>query len=347
MPHASDPGWVELSDEELLKTPLRDLGLKIEDTSLQEAVDRLHTELESAELLFKPKVYLGDEWFSPEGYNAIAIPFYLAHPRLISLQKKIMLEAEGDGAESCMKLLRHEAGHCFDHVFRFSKRRKWRQIFGSPDEEYAPENYRPKPYSRGYVKHIDRWYAQAHPDEDFAETFAVWMTPGSDWEKHYRTWPQAYAKLKYVDRLAREVRGEKSKGKGVIPKTLPFDASRSRLTLEVFYQRRKRENAEQYPDFFDIDLRRIFDGGGELSLRTHSALRFMKRNRKLLVDSLSHMTGEKKFTVSALIKRLELRCQELQLRVSSEESRTCIELGVYLSSIISHHLFTGKFKRSV
>ena len=25
--------------------------------------------------------------------------------------------------------------------------------------------------------HLDPWYAQSHPDEDFAETFAVWLTP--------------------------------------------------------------------------------------------------------------------------------------------------------------------------
>lgn len=347
MAQGSNSDWINLSDEELLKLRLSDLGLKVEQTAFFPLIERLYEELSGKGLTFKPRVYLGDEWFSPEGVNAIAVPFYLAHPRLVSLQKKIMLEVEGESPDAFMKLVRHEAGHCFDHVYKFSKRRKWRQIFGPPEEEYAPERYRPKPYSRSYVKNIDRWYAQAHPDEDFAETFAVWLNPGSEWERAYRAWSIALGKLKYVDALATEVRKMNAEGKRSVPRKLPFDASRSRMTLAAYYLKRKKENAEEYPDFFDSDLRRIFDGEPTLSLRQHSAVRFMKKNRKLLIDSLSIMTAEKKYTVSALLKRLESRCQELQLRVNPDESQTGIELGVYLSSLISHHLFTGKFKRSI
>ena len=39
--------------------------------------------------------YLSDEWFTPDGATAIAIPFYLAHPRLAKLEEAQMLEIEG------------------------------------------------------------------------------------------------------------------------------------------------------------------------------------------------------------------------------------------------------------
>ena len=42
-------------------------------------------------------------------------------------------------------------------------------------------------------------YAQKHPDEDWAETFAVWLE-GGPWRRRYRDWQVALAKLEYVDR---------------------------------------------------------------------------------------------------------------------------------------------------
>jgi len=165
--------WTSLKDKNLLKLRISDLKLKIKNSDLEEHIKTLYAELEVKGIDFRPKIYLGDEWFSPEGMLAIAIPFYLAHPRLMALEKAMMLEVEGGTPEWCQKLLRHEAGHCFDHAYRFSKKRSWRETFGSPAQDYAPENYRPKPYSKSFVKHLGNWYSQAHPNEDFAETFAV------------------------------------------------------------------------------------------------------------------------------------------------------------------------------
>ena len=120
--------------------------------------------------------YLGDEWFSPAGSPAIAIPFYLAHPRLKTLEMHQMLQVEGGTPEWCQQLLRHESGHAIDHAYRFSSRDDWHAVFGSPETEYSPETYQPRPYSKGFVRNLPNWYAQAHPDEDFAETFAVWLS---------------------------------------------------------------------------------------------------------------------------------------------------------------------------
>jgi hypothetical protein len=341
---AETPNWTTLKDEELLKLRICDLGLKIEESDLMDRVGQLHSELETRKLEFRPQVYLGDEWFSPEGMVAISIPFYLAHPRLKELEQKMMFEVEGGDPEWCQRLLRHEAGHCFDHAFRFSKRRKWRDLFGSPDQEYAPDMYHPKPYSKTYVQHLDNWYAQAHPDEDFAETFAVWLMPNSDWKKRYKSWPGALKKLEYVEELATEV-SEKTP----VPEkgTLPYQASRMKTTLAKYYAKRKKENETDYPDFYDGDLRLIFNGEKSLSKRDFGAAKFMQKKRKELVDSVAYWTGERKLPIETLVRKLIQRCDQLELRMGRGHADTHLQLSAYLATLVTHYLFTGKFKRRV
>ena len=206
----------------------------------------------------RPDCYLGDEWFSPEGAPAIAIPFYLAHPRLKALELRLMLEVEGGTAEWCQMLLRHECGHAIDHAYQFSARPAWQSIFGSPETEYTPETYTPRPYSRSFVRHLPNWYAQAHPDEDFAETFAVWLSsPPEDWRQRYRGW-KALEKLEYVETLMQEVAGTKppvKRGRRI------SDARKLRNTLARHYTARRKLYAEDFPDFYDADLRAIFGHG--------------------------------------------------------------------------------------
>src|SRR5229473_8559987 len=201
---AAESSWHALKDEELLALRICDLGVRIEQSELEARIGQFYGELAARGVALRPDCYLGDEWFSPEGVPAIAIPFYLAHPRLKALELRQMLDVEGGTAEWFRMLLRHECGHAIDHAYRFSSRKDWRQVFGSPDAEYTPETYKPHPYSRSFVRHLPNWYAQSHPDEDFAETFAVWMgaTP-DEWRQRYRGW-KALEKLEYIDALMQE-----------------------------------------------------------------------------------------------------------------------------------------------
>lgn len=333
-----------LSDSEILKFRFKDIPISISGTEVEEHVKQLYAELEAKGLVFRPQIFFGDEWFSPEGMNAISVPFYLANTRLKNLEKSMMLEVEGGTPDWFMKLLRHEAGHCFDHCYRFSKRKKWSEVFGSPNKEYQPETYRPQPYSKSYVKHLDRWYAQAHPDEDFAETFAVWLDPSRDWKKEYSKWPGALAKLEYMEHLAKEsvrLKVVAEKGK------LPCNVARLTTTLEKYYQRRRREQADDYPDFYDSDLKKIFNGDEALSKRDFSAGRFMNRHRKAIVSTVAWSTSERKFTIDSLVKRLVDRCDKLELRLGNSETQTMMEVASFLTSLVKNYLFTGKFKREV
>jgi hypothetical protein len=336
-----DPPWASLKDEELLPMRIRDLDVRIEGSKLEPRVAQLHADLGARGLSVRPPCYLGDEWFTPTGVPAIAIPFYLAHPRLELLELHQMMEVEGGTPDWCDQLLRHECGHAIDHYFRFSQRRSWRRVFGSPDEAYEPETYRPRPYSKSFVRHLPNWYAQAHPDEDFAETFAVWLSvPEEEWRRRYAGW-KALEKLEYVNRLMAEARKKPPVVRGGPHRS---DAAKMRTTLARYYAARRKLFAEDYPDFYDQDLTRIF-GGGPASKQT--AARFMQRHRRAIVASVVSSTGERKYVVHDLTRKLLERCVALRLPARADEVALALEIGAYLAALVTNHLYTGRFKRSV
>src|SRR3954452_7273262 len=200
--------WAGWPDDKLLDLHVCQLGIGIEGSALEPRLAELDQELDARGLdWFGPHFWFSDEWFTPDGVAGVAIPVYLAHPRLERLERAQMLEVEGGTPEWCMQILRHEAGHAFDNAYDLRKRRKRVRVFGRPSTPY-PDFYLPRPYSKSFVLHLDSWYAQSHPDEDFAETFAVWLTPDSDWRVRYADWP-ALKKLEYVDAVMREVAGQK------------------------------------------------------------------------------------------------------------------------------------------
>ena len=338
---ADGPAWAALKDDELLDVRICDLNVRIEGSELERSIRLLYDELASRQLALRPTCYLGDEWLSPNDVPAIAIPFYLAHPRLKALELHQMLEVEGGTPEWCQKLLRHECGHAVDHAYRLSVRPEWAGIFGNPEQEYNPECYRPRPYSRSYVRHLPNWYAQAHPDEDFAETFAVWLSmPAESWREQYRGW-KALEKLEYVDALMREA-ATMSPRKIRIQKIA--DAQKSRRTLRRYYAERRRRFAEDFPDAYDDDLRLLFHGTHE---KAETAAHFMRRYRRPLIASIVRWTGQAKYTVDMMVRRQTKRCQQLGLHAPPDTASLAFDVGAYLATLLTNHLHTGRFKRSV
>ena len=336
-----ESNWADLPDQELLKLRICDLHVRIEGSELEPRIAELQKELDARGLPLKPECYLADEWFSPEGSPLVAIPFYLAHPRLKQLELHQMLEVEGGTPEWCEELLRHECGHAYDHAYRFSGREQWVEVFGNPNLEYSPENYRPRPYSRSFVQHLPNWYAQAHPDEDFAETFAVWLAwPAEEWRAHYRGW-KALEKLEFVDALMTEARNTPPAVKGG---RRVWDANRSKKTLGGYYATKRKLYAEDFPDVYDADLRAIF-GKGDAGDET--AAQAMRRLQRPLVISVVRWTGQRKYTVDMLVRRLITRARELKLSAPRDQTKLMIELASYLSALVTNHLHTGRFKRSV
>src|ERR1051325_4926208 len=139
--------WTRMSDDELLGLRFCDLKLKIERSPVARRVRRLYRELDKRQISFRPHVWLSEEWFSPDGVPGIAVPFYLAHPRLERLERRIMRGAEGGNARTLMRILRHEAGHALDNAYRLRRRKCWRDVFGPASLPY-PHRYRARPGSR-------------------------------------------------------------------------------------------------------------------------------------------------------------------------------------------------------
>ncbi len=195
--------WTRLSDAELLQLRFCDLKLPLAGTPLQRRLQRVYGELERRGIHFRPHMWLAEEWFSPDGIPGIAVPFYLAHPRLMRLERRMMRQVEGGNVNWMMRILRHEVGHAIDTAYRLRRRARWREIFGPASLPY-PDSYRARPGSRRFVQHLGDWYAQSHPTEDFAETFAVWLKPNSDWRRTYASWP-AWEKLRFVEEIMQDI----------------------------------------------------------------------------------------------------------------------------------------------
>jgi Putative zinc-binding metallo-peptidase len=225
--------WEKLSDDQLLSLRFCDLKLTIQGTELQHAIERLYRELSMRGIRFRPHCWLAQEWFSPDGIPGIAIPFYLAHKRLISLERRFMREAEGANRNWLMRILRHEAGHAVDSAYRLRRLKSWRSVFGPASLPY-PDTYRPRPGSRRFVQHLGAWYAQAHPTEDFAETFAVWLKPNSPWRREYEGWP-AYAKLQFIDELAKHIGQRKPQ---IADRSTIEDVTQETGTLREHYEQK-------------------------------------------------------------------------------------------------------------
>ena len=330
--------WTTLSDEKLLEVRMCDLALTIAGTELEARIAQLTAELEARGLMFRPHYWLSDEWFTPDGVPGIAIPFYLAHPRLAKLERAEMLEVEGGDPESCMRILRHEAGHAIDNAYQLQRRPTRRRLFGDPKTEY-PEYYTPKPYSKSFVQHLDHWYAQSHPDEDFAETIAVWLDPASAWGLHYTGWP-AQRKLEYMDRLMRELSNTRPRVKS----TRRLDPlPRLKKTLGEHYRAKREHYGLDHPDFYESDLRNLFSDAPQYADHP-SAARFVRRIRKEVRSTVASFTDSYQYTIDQLLEKIIARCRALNLRLTEPEESTKIDFMVFLTVQTMNYLHSGRHR---
>jgi hypothetical protein len=331
----SDLEWVALGDEALLDIRLCDLGLTIEGTDLEARITQVNAELAARRLSFRPHFWLSEEWFTPDGVPGVAVPFYLAHPRLARLELAQMLEVEGGDADSCLRILRHEVGHAIDNAYRLRRRPTRRRMFGHPNTPY-PEYYTPKPYSKSFVQHLDRWYAQSHPDEDFAETFAVWLDPQSMWATRYAGWP-AQRKLEYMDRLMRQLTGVRPV---VASKRTVDPLRRVKKTLREHYRRKREHYGLDHPAVHDSELRNLFSDSPEYA-KQMTAARFIRKIRKEVRSTVASFTDSYQYTIDQLVELIIERCRELNLRLTESEEATKLDFIVFLTVQTMNYLHSG------
>lgn len=323
--------WADLPDEDLLELPLKNLKVRLEGTWLAACLRDLNAELRGRGITLKVHGWISDEWFSAPETPGIAFPFYLAHPRLMRLERKMMLEVEGGTRRDCMRLLRHEAGHVVEYAFGLHKRKRWQRLFGRASEPY-PDHYSPDPSSQDHVQYLRRWYAQCHPDEDFAETFAVWLTPRSNWKKRYADWPMALEKLEYVDELMAEIAGEKP----LPQKRIQVDpVSKLKGTLAEHYAAKRKRYAIEAPTVFDRELRKMFPDNARKNGAPHASS-IIRKNRAKIIRAVAGQTGEYPFAVDAAIDDMITRCKALKLLSPRAEQTVRVEITAMLSSKAVH-----------
>jgi hypothetical protein len=321
--------------QEILNKPIKELGLKIEGSPLERFVQQLYRELERKKLTkFHPGVYLTDEWGCPSGEPVIGIPFYLAHPQLAQLEKETN---DLEDAQEIMMFLRHEAGHAFNYAYKLHRTPEWKQLFGPFRRPYH-DSYRPVLFSRNHVRYLPGWYAQKHPDEDFAETFAVWLTPRSAWRKRYRGWG-AMAKLRYMDRIARELANTDPLRRRA---ETDVTVDEMEMTVAEFYHRDGQEL--QLGDLLlDTDLRDIFDASKRRK-SAKPAQQFLQEHRKTVVDKVAYWTGAQRPLVKKLVESIEKRLGELNLFADRErEAEHLVQITVYATALATNYVVRGKF----
>ncbi|HEX6644276.1 MAG TPA: putative zinc-binding metallopeptidase, partial [Gemmatimonadales bacterium] len=301
----------------LWSTPIRDLGLTIEGTRLEPVIRGFERELELAGIRrLRPRFYLSTEWGVPFETVAIAIPFYLASPELTEMHAERVGVVEGFDPADILRYLRHEMGHVVNYAYCLYDREEWVKLFGSITQPYEDE-YTPEPFSRRHVRHLDGWYAQKHPDEDWAETFAVWMTPGLDWRAEYAPWPVARAKLAWCDRVMAELADRDPE---VTDDELDEDVGEIDYSIEDYYEDSLPE-AGDMPPGLDGALRAILT---ELPRQgqMHPLATMIRAHARSLARSVFTWTGHFPERTRELLRHLADRADALALAYPAPHETT-------------------------
>jgi hypothetical protein len=332
------PAEWDAEREQLLGRQISDLGLEIAGSRVERLVSRLYDELAARQIAFRPPVYLSDQWGCPDGTPLIGVPFYLADTRLERIEEEHAGAIEGD--EEAMRYLRHEAGHAISYAFHLYERPDFGELFGNYSRPYR-ERYAANPLSRAYVRHILGWYAQKHPDEDFAETFAVWLTPTSDWRTEYAGW-DALRKLEWMDRIMGEVASLSPDVPEPTEDDLPVSAMH--WTVGEHYT---DDDDDAFPlgdaRQFDGDLLRVFARPSDVP-QGDPAGRYLGAHEGELVTRIAYWTGEGPAAVRALVRPLRDRAEQLDLRVTGLEAATLIELTAFGTAVMMHWRYTRVFR---
>lgn len=327
----------EISYQKFLTTRICDLDLDPEQ-SLSESFKRLKRELKGRRIKLWPDFYFGSEWGCVNKKISISIPFYYGMPELKELEGDIPTK------EGILKTLRHETGHSVNYAYKLYQRKDWKEIFGDFNKKYRDGYlYRVNPWSKSYVRHLhylgDPHYAQKHPDEDWAETFAIWLDPRSHWEKKYRNWPNALDKLTYVDRLMEEIAGEE-----------PMNLKKKR---EVEYTTIEETVSEWWGldgEMLDQELQESLKDMRELFVQPTNGRRkllpagkLIRRYARLLTEQVSQwILGSNQHTVRKRLCRWEAICRNESLGyLPEDEERKLIELTTLLTYYVVddvHHL---------
>jgi hypothetical protein len=335
------PALSTFHEVNLSGAPIKSLGLTITGTSLEPILAQFASELQKAGLpRLRPRFYLSTEWGVPFGTVAIAIPFYLASPELTRVHAERVGHIEGNGPADILRYLRHEMGHVVNYAYRLYEREEWVKLFGSMNEPYE-EDYRPQAFSPRFVENLPGWYAQKHPDEDWAETFAVWLSPDWDWRREYARRPIARAKLEYCDRTLHELADREPLATA---EELDEDVADLAYSLEQFY---RSLGASETPFPYDLDsgLRTIFgDQGSVAEVQRQPAAELIRRLEPRLMADVHCWTGHFPERTRVLLRHLAARAAELNLVYAENRAMdVAVNLTAFITALATNFVRHGSY----
>jgi hypothetical protein len=331
LPRVTATGILLDSEEKLLSCRISDLGLAIEGTRLEQLIDKVYIELKQAGISFKPKIYLSDEWGCPSNIPVIGVPFYLADSGLMEMESK-NTEIEPENEAEVLMYFRHEVGHALNYAYRVYAKLSFRRVFGRFSLPYR-EDYLTTPFSTRFVRHLPGWYAQKHPDDDFAETFAVWLDPSSDWRHKYQDTP-AMDKLLFVEEFVRQY-GDKPPAVSGGRRDKPL--SQLTITLRQWYNHRKKTKMDILKDIINIDLRTLFPEKEGLP-----AADILRANKQYLIREVNLWTGINRFVLAALVDELAERLKIMAL-TAGPQTESLPRISIFIATLAMNYQTRREF----
>lgn len=281
-----------------LSTPLKNFAFNPSEHWISACLSIVEGELLAREINFTPKLWVSDDWYCLDGTIGISIPFYLASDELASFVHSSTGGAEGRTSASAIKILRHEIGHAIDNAYSLRKNEERQQLFGPSSRPYPNSYHAVNISSSNYVNYLGGSYAQSHPDEDFAETFAVWLSDRR-WRSNYRG--EALKKLRLMDKMMHEIRNKDPK----VKKFLKVDAvAKDERSLGDYIKDKNLLRRNYLRGNFGKVLLNTFAKNSKRRDNS-SAHEFLKSNRSAIVKKVALSTKLKNTEVIALMRRFE------------------------------------------
>ena len=306
--------------------PICELQPKI-NGALLKLIRQVEAEVLRKGIKFRPEYYFGTGWGCVDKSISIEIPFWFQNETLMAIEDEMAYDGVEDESEIKMGL-RHEIGHAINYAYRLYMDPEWKQLFGNINRKYN-DYYRFNPWSKRHVKHLPEYYAQKHPDEDWAETFAVWLTPMSGWRTIYGKTP-AIKKLLYVDKKMKEIRRREPSNTRSL-RDVPIE--KVRMTVREFYGADYEDVSPSEQLLEDIEaMKRIFPNGFKTKRSLRDAWKLVHKFSPLLISKLSDEVGISHQSGSRVLHALESICKTYGLKTrQGDEDEKIIGLSMYLS----------------
>lgn len=334
---------------ELLNTPISSLDLSLRGSPLlSRSLRWLRRDLKRVGIRLRPNFYLSDEYGCVEGSANVGIAFWDASEPLRRLVKGV--RGDWNTADDVMALLRHECGHAFCYSYKLYQERDFRRLFRVRGHFFRtyPEHDRYEhtcnPWSRDYVNPCGDHYAQKHPDDDFAETFAVWLDPHSHWRMSYAHKPGALRKLEYVDQTVREL----GRSDPPVPndrRALHLPVEEMTQTVGEFLRTTGRQLRDRAQTYFDRDLEEIFPPRARRRNGHLRAADFLAEHRRQITDRVVYWTGEREDIVRALLRKVQGRAEALDLLLPRRRrEEALVELTSYITTLTMNYAHRSRFR---